>query len=163
MVRTVGSGGELTTGCETISHEALKKDRVQVGSGKVDSSGMTCRARTDDDLQSTSEISSSTLSRCLLLTTFECILLLLVTNADPLTGGIFSALYWIVDCERVCWESAASGITLERVRRGGDSLRMAVRSKAIYTRTWGKESFGEREINFGRLVTAIRPAGLHVT
>lgn len=47
---TVCGGGELTTGSETVRHETLEEDGVEVGTTEIDGSGVSCRTRADDDL-----------------------------------------------------------------------------------------------------------------
>jgi hypothetical protein len=42
-VRTVCGRGKLATGSETVCHETLKEDRVDVRARKVYSSGVSCR------------------------------------------------------------------------------------------------------------------------
>lgn len=101
------------------------------------------------------ETSSPHISKTKLLTTLECILLLLPASV-PFTGAIFRGIsVGDVDCERVRWESAASGITLERVRKGGDNLRMADRlriERGFYTS--GVRATGRRK-GFDRTISHI--------
>ena len=50
LVRTICGGGKLAAGGETVCHEALEEDWVQVCAGKIDCSGVTGGARAYDDL-----------------------------------------------------------------------------------------------------------------
>ena len=49
VVLNVGSGGELSTGSETVGHHTLEHDGLEVGTGKVDGSGVAGRAGSNDD------------------------------------------------------------------------------------------------------------------
>jgi len=48
---TIGSCRELTTGSKSVRHETLKHDRAQIGTSKIYGSGMSCRSRSNDDLE----------------------------------------------------------------------------------------------------------------
>jgi len=48
--RTVGSCCQLAPGCETVCHETLEKDGLEVGPSQVDGRSVSCRSRADDDL-----------------------------------------------------------------------------------------------------------------
>lgn len=49
VVLDIGGGSKLSTGSESVSHHALEHDGVEVGTGKVDGSGVAGGARSDDD------------------------------------------------------------------------------------------------------------------
>ena len=100
-ILTISRGRELTTGREAVRHETLEEDRVEVGTGKVNGSSMTSRSRANDDLHVEPSKDGFRRSQWLLLTTFECILLLRGTIALPFMGAIFSVFGIDVDSKRV--------------------------------------------------------------
>lgn len=44
-----GGGGELPARCNTSGHEAFEHQRLEIGSGSIDSGCVSCRTRTYDD------------------------------------------------------------------------------------------------------------------
>jgi hypothetical protein len=48
--RTIGSGGQLTTGGKAVGHETFEEDGLEIGPGQIDRGGVSCWSRADDDL-----------------------------------------------------------------------------------------------------------------
>lgn len=115
---TVGGGGELTAGSETVGHEPLEEDWVEVCTTEVDSSGVSSRAGANDHLnRKSNQYRPQSSPRKGALTTFECIFELWGT---ALTGAILLGLEGVCTCVVYCAAAPVRGIALKRALNDED-------------------------------------------
>ena len=128
--RTVGCCCELTASGEAICHEALEKDGVEVRTAEVDGSGVASRSRADDHLHRSEFVALAVLPAPRILTTLECILVLLGTVVIGAVG--VSWAWWV--------NAAARGMTLERALKDDNACLGNSVEDFIRRRCWSRPS-----------------------